>query len=417
MLVAQTPLSLADAVRSALDYSYAVQSARHDSAAAAWRSAVARADRFPVLSLEAKSFYVDEVPVMTLPFGNREMGSKENYQTDLTLSAPLYTGGRLSHRIKIEEEAARAQRAGLTAVKMQVAYRTRQAYLSLMAAQAKAKAAAASLERVQIIQTDVEHLHANGLADTLDLLEAQLAVESARQMVSQSRAETANASSSLMQLIGHAAGDSMVPAETLVDPDPAPYAGAIDSGRVNRAELEQLDHLARAAEYRVTVERGAYAPSVSGFAGYSYGMPNRDWFGKSWNDYATVGLALKWELNLGGKTGKNIQAARQAAMSARTARRELQDKILLQADLARTNVTYAYDSYLNSRQQHAIAVRQYELARLRQQEGEISINRLLERETDLTGAEQRFQASLAAYHLAVNDYLYAVGSPKLFGGL
>jgi outer membrane protein TolC len=146
-------------------------------------------------------------------------------------------------------------------------------------------------------------------------------------------------------------------------------------------------------------------------------MPNKDWFNKTWNDYFSVGLVLNWNLNLGGKNAKRTEAARQRLAAARSARKDLKDALLTDRDAAHNNLNHAYQTYRTSEREYAIAVSRYNLARLRQQEGQLSVNRLLEMEADLAATERQYQAAIIQYYLAENEYLYAIGSHKIFGGL
>jgi outer membrane protein TolC len=57
------------------------------------------------------------------------------------------------------------------------------------------------------------------------------------------------------------------------------------------------------------------------------------------------------------------------------------------------------------------------LAEDKQKAGQMTVNRLLELEAELTETEQQFEAARLKYFAAVTDYLYAVGSDAIWGGL
>ena len=126
-LWAVQPLSLTDAIQMALNHNSELKSIQHDSAAAVFEYEAARSLRLPTLSLEAKSYYVDDVqsfqlPLPTTPAQQLEMGAKENYQADLTLSLPLFTGGRISRTIDIAAARSQAESFQVEAERMNVAY-------------------------------------------------------------------------------------------------------------------------------------------------------------------------------------------------------------------------------------------------------------------------------------------------------
>ena len=416
-VAADTGLSLSDAITLSLDYNYGVKSARYDSAAAAFNYMKAKTLRFPTLSLEARSNFIDEVPSLELPFMNIEIGSKENYQADFRLSMPLYTGGRLSNGINIERENSRAEAAKLRAEELLTAYDCRRIYLQLMMAQSSVNIAGASLERVKIIEQDVRNLYDNGLADSIDVLEAALAVEKGRQVLNRQETVHKIAMASLYRITGLDRAGPIHPTENIQAPREPDFLSQQEPPEIKRAELERLRHLARAADFAASLSQAEYFPALGGFAGYSAGKPNLDMFNKNWNDYFTIGLTLNWEFNLGGKTGKSRAAARRRALSARMAEKELLDGLLLRYETAASNLEHAYCVIQISGREYDLAGRRFNLASQKQKAGRLSVNRLLEMEAELTATEQQYRASIIQYYLAEADYLYALGSPEIFGGL
>ncbi len=128
-------------------------------------------------------------------------------------------------------------------------------------------------------------------------------------------------------------------------------------------------------------------------------------------------MNLSWSFNLGNKTGKSTSAARQKVYSEQMARRELEESLLLQAHAALENVRHAYQAFVISEKELAIAREKYRLGRERQQAGRMTVNRLLELEQELTTSEQMHRVSMITYYLSENTLLYAVGSSRLFGGI
>ncbi len=414
--LAETKLTLGEAVSHAEDYNFGIKAARHEAQAAEMIYTGVKADRYPVLSLAARSYYIDDLQTIDFPTGKKEIGSNDNYQADINLTVPLYTGGRISNRIGVNLENSRKKQAALEAEQMTVAYRCRKAYLNLMVFRSLKEAAISSHERLTIINSDVRNLFENGVADSIDFLEAELALEKGNQLLDKSENNLANASTALARLIGLNDSEIIIPTEAILPPDGNPSFKS-PAPDIDRPELKELGHVIKAADKAAALEKGTYLPSVNGFAGYSYGMPNKDWFNKTWNDYFTIGLTLNWQLNLGGKTSKQVEAARLKSASARMTQKNLYNELQTGKDMAYNNLGYAFRTYQISKKEYDIAQRRYNLAKLRQQEGQISINRLLEMEADLAATEQQHKAAIIQYYLAETEYLYAVGSSRIFGGL
>ncbi len=98
------------------------------------------------------------------------------------------------------------------------------------------------------------------------------------------------------------------------------------------------------------------------------------------------------------------------------ARDDLAETLALQAKIALENLRQAYDNYTISGRQYDIAEKQYRIGFEKQRAGSISLNRLLELESDLTSIEQMYKASKINYFLSETEYLYAIGSPRIYGG-
>ncbi len=412
-----TEINLVEAINRGLEHSYGVKSATSDSAAAYFRWQKARTQRFPVLSLDVRTYYVDRLQQLKTPFLTMQLGTKENYLANFKLAAPLYTGGRLSRSIALEQAASRAEASRLKAERMNLAFQVRQAYFALMLAEVGVTTTAASTERVTIIRRNVQNLYDYGLADSVDILDAETALERARRATDQAGTGRRNAMTTLATLLGVGTASELQPGETLVPPDGMRLPDTTRPLEITRAELERLEHLIHAAEEASKLAVSDYAPIFSGFGGYSYGKPNQDMFEKSWNGYFSVGAALTWEFNVGGKTSRAVAAAQEVAGSARQSREALHESLVIQAAAARNNVVQAARVITSTAAEYDIAQRKFALAQGRQKEGTLSVNRLLEMETELTTAQQQYQAALVQFYLTRSDYLYAIGSPEIFGGL
>jgi outer membrane protein len=414
---AEAGLSLETAIRLAQEHSYIVKASRSDSAAAVYDYRSAAAQRVPTLSLSGSSFFLSDIPKAQVGFKEIELGSKENYQADFKLSVPLYTGGRLSHRIRIQNEAKFFKSMTLEADKLSAAYLSRRAYLNLLLAQALVGSARASLDRLKIVRQDVQNLYQNGMADSVDILDAELAYQKELQLQAQNETMNKNASIVLAQQIGWPPNEMIAPSDTVPNPVlPDTVNLAVDSTALRRPELKAFDYHIQLADLSIGLNKAEYFPNISGFGGYSAGKPNRDFFNKTWNDNFNVGLTLSWDFNLGGKTGNNVRSAKQAAFSARMAKSQLTEALTTQAGTALENLKYAYQSFLLTGTQYEIARHQYRLAQEKERSGQLSVNRLLELEAGLTSTEQMYRASMINYYQAETEYLYAVGAPRIYGG-
>ncbi len=178
-------LSLPQALQLAQEHSFAIKKASAQREAYEQNLRASLAERFPTLSLASTASYKNKVASLDLaipgvPPIKREIGTKDVYQTDLRLSLPLFTGGKLANSIGVagatRDYYTALEKAGMNDILLA----TRVAYLSLYKADKEIETAQAALKRASIMRSDVQSLYDNGAADSVDILEATLAVSNAQ---------------------------------------------------------------------------------------------------------------------------------------------------------------------------------------------------------------------------------------------
>jgi len=412
-------LTLDQALRLAENHSYRLKQARTGTQAAESSRSAARSERLPTLSASANARYTNEVAALSVDIApgttfRRELGSNETYQTDLTLTLPLYTGGRISSAIDLAD-ANLAYWEALEQVDLdRLHYQTRLDYFGLHLAIAKRKTAGASLSRMQVINNDVDARFKAGVADSVDLLEARLALTRAEFAVTQADLNIRSRQIRLANGLGLESSEEIKPVDALPEPQ---QVSDIPDNTDNRAELSAATASIGMRQAKLNLEKAEYFPTVSGYTGYSYGKPGYDMFADEWKDNITVGAQLSWSFNLGNKTGARNASARYDLESARHYREDIGEVLSRDARLAVEQLRLAFEKYRSASDQHGLTARNYRLARRQHHEGALSANRLLEIEAVLTESEFTLAAARVDYYLAQSHYFYTVGSEKLREGI
>ncbi len=350
-----------------------------------------------------------------------EIGSRENYQADIRLSLPLFTGGKITNAIRQQREYLMAAGYGVEVSRLQVAYSCRRTYLTLMLTDHLLEAEDASLKRINIIWKNVVNLYANGMADSLDILDVALAIEQAQRQQENKCNERENTAANLSRITGLTplkSGRLLVAVDSLPTPvRPSSRFELAAASETNRPELKLYAHRIRAADRQAALAAADHFPDLLGYVAYHGGKPNRNLFSSSFNDFFSVGATLSWDLNLGLKNIKESRAARFRASSLSRQRNDIAESLRLQHEIAVNNLEHAYDSYLSVESEYLLSQRKFHLAEKKQQAGRMTINRLLEIEAELATREALYQAAKVHYYLAITNYLYAIGSDKIYGGL
>jgi outer membrane protein TolC len=332
---------------------------------------------------------------------------------NFNLRYPIFTGGRRVNTIRRNREEVRAAASQLDAERLHNAYECRSAYLRLLVADRLVSAAEASVRRVESIAGDVQDRFAEGLADSVDVLETALSLSRTKRQLEKARNDRRNASAALARVVGTPAGEPIVPTDGVpepVDPSratlPAPDVAA-------RPELQVLDARVEALGHERSSVRGSYWPVINGLGGYAVVRPDLGQPGADWQQVWWAGITLSWGINLGGQESARSGEVLERMRSLEMTRTDLQRELVLQARVARNNIDEAYRLYELSRGEFRVAADRYRLAEGKADAGALTVNRLVEIESEVSEAEQEFEAARLRYFLAVADYLYAIGSESL----
>ena len=181
---------LAEAQRQRPDLQ-ALQAAADSARAEAER---ARAARWPSLSLAAnggRSFFLED-----------DRMPSNSYSVGVTLSVPLFDGGRLAAEARAAERDAERLRAGIETQRSQVARAVTEAYHDVRHAQAQREGVAVQFDSASESALAAEARYSAGVGSLLELLTAQAALARARQSASQADSEWLAAFSRLNHALG-----------------------------------------------------------------------------------------------------------------------------------------------------------------------------------------------------------------------
>lgn len=417
--VSARDITLSQALQMATDHAHALKQAIAEQQAAGASLGAAKRDRLPTLSATGMVNYVSYVPTLDLALPNlppisRDIGTHDSYQADVRLSLPVFTGGRIGSSIAAASSSADYYAAMAAASEDQVVYQARVQYLAALRARRLLHAAQASQKRTSVTYDDVRSRYSAGTADTVDLLEAELASTKAESQVKAAQIALRRAEIQLLTTLGLSVTEEVTLADSLVNP---PEQTDLPATLGSKPEIEAARAGVGMSNARVKLESAGYWPSLSVFGGYSYGKPNLDRFNNTWNDYFTVGAQVSWSFNIGNKTGKKKQVASYQLEAARRRLSDVQERLQENARLAAEGVQLAHTRFLSAKTEYSIAKENYRLAELSHREGALASNRLVEIEANLTAAESSLAAARVDYYIAQSGYLYAVGSDDLRKGL
>lgn len=307
------------------------------------------------------------------------------YAGAITLTQPLYMGGKIRAYNKItkyaEELAQEQHHGGMQEVIMS----TDQAYWQVISLVNKKKLAEGYLKLLQQLDGDVEKMINEGVATKADGLSVRVKVNEAEMTLTKVEDGLSLARMLLCQLCGIDLSSPITLADENMEDIPLlttdPYFD-LSTAYENRPEIRSLELATQIYKQKVNVTRAEHLPSIALMGNYMVTNPSvfnsfENKFKGMWNVGVMVQIPI-WHW------GEGIYKTRAAKAEARIAQYQLQDareKIELQVNQAAFKVKEAGKKLIMSSKNMEKAEENLRYATLGFKEGVIATNNVLEAQT------------------------------------
>lgn len=417
-------LSLDAAIRYALEHNPGLAATGEQARAAAARKRAAQGARLPRLDLNYMArqsnnpldAFADKLNTRSVDpaadFAAEALNEPDPstlHSTRLSLSVPLYTGGRISAGIRGADALLTAAEQQRLRARQHTAYQATRAYLAVQASRRLARIADDAVAAAREHAETTARLAREGRIILSDKLTAEVYLSGVRAIREKARAQVQMTRAQLREVLGYE--EPLPPAvapwsRTRTPFDPAPVAELEKQALATRRDLRALEARLKAARARVDAAKADYRPQLGLVA-------NSDWYDDrpgfeehSWSVMGTV----RMNLYAGGQTRQAVAAGRhRAAALAEQAealrlqiRREVRSAYSqLQAAQARLDI--AADNVGKAR-------RTVQLVKRRYGQGRTLLIDLLQSERALVDARTEALTAALDYENAVAGLRLAMGA-------
>lgn len=313
------------------------------------------------------------------------------YAGAITLTQPLYMGGKIRAYNKItkyaEELAQEQHQGGMQEVIMS----TDQAYWQVISLVNKKKLAEGYLKLLQQLDSDVEKMIAEGVATKADGLSVRVKVNEAEMTLTKVEDGLSLARMLLCQLCGIDLSSPITLADENMEDIPLLTTDThfdMSTAYANRPEIRSLELATQIYKQKVNVTRAEHLPSIALMGNYMVTNPSvfnsfENKFKGMWNVGVMVQIPI-WHW------GEGIYKTKAARAEARIAQYQLQDareKIELQVNQAAFKVNEAGKKLVMSTKNMEKAEENLRYATLGFKEGVIATSNVLEAQTAWLSAQ------------------------------
>jgi outer membrane protein TolC len=340
-------------------------------------------------------------------FGDLPFGRENTWIAGLSVSQPLFSGGRIGSAIDAAHNGEEAAEALLEDTKSDVALQVKRAYYDAVLAARSAEIMETSVQLAGEHLAQVKLQKDAGRVSELEVLRAEVDLENLRPQLVQAGNARDLALLNLKRLVNlpadavlslstdlDAATSAGVPVATITLPSLGEASPQLD----RRASLRAAEAQISMRQEQVNIARSAFLPniSVSGNmqrqafpAGFS--LPSSD----DWRDDWQIAVGVQWPLFSGFRRTAEMGAAKAQVRAAEVQRDNLRKTAQIEYERARGELERAKAQVAAASRTAAQAQRVYELTELRYREG---LTTQLEVSTARLGFQQARINAVQAYH-------------------
>lgn len=261
---------------------------------------------WPQLSAGASFMYNTDRPGMTIspsplmPPVEMELGAHDHYDTSLTLTQPVWTGGRIENSVLLSQQDSLMAGLEYTIARDELRWRIADSYIALALTQLEKEALRTSLERLETQQQRLRSMLRSGQitpSDTLQLHHRKLEIRQELLRLDERRSVLL---SGLQTLVGQEVNPDLPEVD-----DSRPLPSADECYRLaveHRPELRALVVRQEGVAARAGLIRAQRMPQVQAALEYHIANPGVQLQDPEWGHYVQGGIRFSWQLWDMGRT-------------------------------------------------------------------------------------------------------------------
>jgi len=333
----------------------------------------------------------------------------------LTLTQPLYMGGKIVAYNKITRYAEQIAKAQSNQKTQELVVQVETAYWQIVSLESKRELALSYKSLIDTLDYNVQQLIDEGLASKADGLSVKVKKNEADVTLIQIDNGLALSRMLLCQLCGLDVNTDLHPTDDVLsaplDENIDLSTACVDAAMQNRPELQSLDLLAKINKEKVKVARSEHLPKVALNANYIWSNPSCfNGFEKKMKGMWTVGVLVNVPLVSWGEGYYKTKSAKLQARISELTLDEAREKIELQTTQCAQRVIEATNREETARRSLAEAEENLRYANLGMAEGVIPISNVIMAQTAWLSAKSTVISARIDRRLAEVNLKRAMGT-------
>ena len=386
-------------------------------AAASSQVRAAAANFFP--TIEAQGLHTLDEKLFELEFPSFIPGEPpervaidftKDYQFSLSVSLPLFTGGRLISGFKQAKYNLNSAKESVRLSQQVTVFNAKRAFYGYLLAEEFVRVAEEAVEVAEKQLKNVQNMYEVGMVSKYDLLSTEVRLANLKPELIKARNNRKIAELGLKNLLGMDLSQDVeikgsMPSE-FIEPN---MEKCIEKALLNRPELYQLKYQKQVGGEMLKMARAAYLPTVALGATYNFWADKFDFHKDTWANYYAINLVVSLPLFSG--FSKSAQVAQSKAMlrEVELTQRGLEDMVKLEVRQAVLKVMDAKESFLSQEKNVDQAKESLRIAELNYSEGLATTLDVSSAQAALTRARMNNSQALFDYVVFLAELDKAMG--------
>lgn len=406
-------LNLDQCLERALAESLAVKQAQADTEAARFQLKETKTSSYPTLKTTYSYTRLDSAPTMTFMGQEYEVGKANNFNWEVSLTQPLFTGYKILTSQKLAELGLKNAELSEELARLDLALQVKQAYFNVLLGQKQVEVADQAIKQLEA-QVDVaRNFFEVEMIPKNDLL--QVEVELANAIQAQVNAEN-NVSLAKARLNTLLRQNIETPLELedvkeFQDQEPG-LEPSLAAALAERVEMKQAGLGVEAAQREVELAKADYYPEVALVGAYARSGDTPIVDGSDVDadpDEASLTLSLSWTIWDWNARVHRVGAKKSGVIKARHVLNQVRDGVILEVKQALLNLASTKRNIAVNKKATEQAQESLRMSKERYQEQVTTSTEVLDAQTRLSQARANYYAALYGYHLAQAQLVRAMG--------
>ena len=401
-------LTLDDTIRLALSQNpyHLASGERVQAAKAIVREAAA--NFFPTLN--AQGLHTLDEKVFSLEFPDPITGKPQrvtmdftrDYQFSLSLSLPLFTGGRLISGFKQAKYNLLSTEEGARQSENTTVFNAKTAFYGCLIAKEFVKVAEEAVEVAEKHLKNVKSLHEVGMASKFDMLRSEVRVANLKPQLIKARNNLEIAKLGLKALLGIDLSQSLeIKGELIYEAYEPDLEECLAKALRNRPEVSQLNYQKQMAEETVKLARAADFPTVALSGTYNFWADKLNFQKDTWQSFYAINLVLSVPIFNGFSASARVAQSKAVIRELELTRKGLEKTVGFEVRRAILNLKEAKESLLSQEKNVEQAQESLRIAELNFSEG-------LATTLDVSSAQAALSQAKTYYTQALYDYVVSL---------